>query len=106
MKSKPMPETFKCSPSHPSCPTYSLDNLLNPGTNTNQLPSNADQVTWASIPTWVLGTSNPTRHPGHLSPHQCSGLAPMCNGYLVVQPTMIDRNLSSVSIATPTLFPI
>ena len=84
MKSEPIPATLKCSPSHLACPTDSFDNPLNPGPNTDQLPSIDNQGTRASVPTWVLGTSNPTWCPGHLSLHQCSGLAPMQNGYLVI----------------------
>src|SRR5882724_5671952 len=101
MKSEPMPATLKCSPSHLACPADSLDSLLNPRPNTDWLPSITDWGTWASIPTWVLETSNPTRHPWNPSLPQCSGLAPMHNGYPVIHPAMIDQNLSLVSIATP-----
>src|SRR5882724_8609025 len=100
MNSQPMPafhHSPTCSPSHPSCPTDSLDNPINPGPNTNWLPSITNWGTQTSIPTWVLGTGNHT---------QCSGQPPICNGYPVVHPAMINQIPSSVSITTPTLFPI
>src|SRR5882724_7430188 len=106
MKSKPMPATFECSPSRLACPVDSFDNPLNPRPNTDQLPSIADQGTQPSMPTGVLWASNPTWHPGHLSPHPCFGVALHANGYPVIHPAMIDQNPTLVSIETPTLFPI
>src|SRR5882724_5640676 len=48
------------SPSHLAFPQAAWTTPINPGPNTNQLPSIANQGTWASVPTLVLRASNNT----------------------------------------------